>query len=212
MITLPSLIDIKKDKRNPFEILNEHVQNLTKYTKRNVIVYYSGWLSNANGQYNINDLDMNGFMAMTHGFDFKKGLDLILHTPGGEISATESIINYIQELFDGNVRAIVPQLAMSGGTMIACSCKKIILGKHSSLGPIDPQFMGVPAQAILTEFANAKKEINDEPSSIPLWQMIISKYDPTLIDSCQKAVEWSNDIFRDSLKNNMFKNESNDDI
>ena len=101
---------------------------------------------------------------------------------------------------------------MSDGTMIACSCKKIILGKHSSLGPIDPQFMGVPAQAILTEFANAKKEINDEPSSIPLWQMIISKYDPTLIDSCQKAVEWSNDIFRDSLKNNMFKNESNDDI
>ena len=39
-------------------------------------------------------------------------------------------------------------MAMSGGTMIACSCKEILMGKHSSLGPVDPQIMGIAAQQL----------------------------------------------------------------
>ena len=155
---------------------------------------------------------MNGFMSMTHDINHKKGVDLILHTPGGVTSATESVIKYIQKRFDGNVKAIVPQLAMSGGTLIACSCEEIIMGKQSSLGPIDPQVSNVPAQAVLTEFNEAKDEIATNPLTIPLWQTIISKYDPTFIDSCQKSIELSNNILKESLKENMFKDENNEDI
>lgn len=157
---MPSLIQIKNDGQDPFQRLNFYIKKLHEHTGRNVIVYYSGWLSFDNAKNIINDLDMNGFMAMTHDIDYKQGADLILHTPGGVTSATESVIKYIQKRFNKNVRAIVPQLAMSGGTMMACSCKEIIMGKQSSLGPIDPQVNGVPAQAILTEFLNAKKEID----------------------------------------------------
>lgn len=189
-----------------------YVKNLHKITERNVIVYYSGWLSFDHPKNIINDLDMNGFMAMTHDIDHKVGADLILHTPGGVTSATESVIKYIQKRFNGNVRAIIPQLSMSGGTMLACSCKEIIMGKQSSLGPIDPQLNGVPAQAILTEFCEAKKEIEVNPSSIPLWQVIISKYDPTFIDSCQKSIELSNIILKESLKENMFKDDDNEEV
>ena len=42
-------------------------------------------------------------------------------------------------MFGTDIRAIVPQLALSAGTMVALACKEIIMGKHSSLGPIDPQ-------------------------------------------------------------------------
>ena len=145
-------------------------------------------------------------MSMVHGLDFDKGLDSILHTPGGNVAATESLIYYLHEIFGNNIRAIVPQLAMSGGTMIACSCQEIIMGKQSSLGPIDPQFNGIPAQAVIDEFIRAKEEIKLDSSSIPLWQMIISKYNPTFLDSCQKAIEWSEDILKNSLRNYMFEN------
>lgn len=73
-------------------------------------------------------------MTVIHQLDRNKGLDLILHTPGGDTAATESIVDYLHNMFGNNIRAIVPQLAMSAGTMIACSCKEIIMGLQSSLG------------------------------------------------------------------------------
>ena len=155
-------------------------------------------------------MDKNGFMAMCHELDVEDGLDLILHTPGGDVAATESIIDYLNNKFAGDIRAIIPQLAMSGGTMIACSCNEIVMGKQSSLGPVDPQLNGVPAHGVISEFERAKKEIEENPARIPLWQPILSKYNPTFIGSCQRAIEWSNEILESSLKNNMFKDNLND--
>lgn len=192
--------------------LIEYLNKLHSHTGRNVVVYYSGWLIVNHEKSGINDLDMNGFMAMFHGLDVNKGLDLILHTEGGVTADTESIINYIYEIFKGDVRAIVPQLAMSGGTIIACSCKEIIMGKQSSLGPIDPQLNGAPAQGIIEEFKNAKEEIKNDPSCIPLWQQIISKYPPTLLDSCYKSIDWSNKMLKEFLCRNMFKDEENREL
>lgn len=211
---MPSLIEVKREiYTNPVSTLDKYTKLLSEYTGRNVILYASGWLNlSSDLPTGIDDKDMNGFMAMTHGLDFDKGLDLILHTPGGGVAATESIINYIYKMFDGDVRALIPQLAMSGGTMIACSCKEIIMGKQSSLGPIDPQILGVPAQALIDEFLTAKKEIKEDPSCIPLWQPIIGKYSPTLLDSCKHAIKWSKEILHDSLERNMFYNEENSPI
>ena len=36
----------------------------------------------------VNDADKNGFMTAVHGLDRSKGLDLLLHTPGGGTAAT----------------------------------------------------------------------------------------------------------------------------
>ena len=48
--------------------------------------------------------------------------------------------------------------------MIACACREILMGKHSSLGPIDPQLGGVPAHGVIEEFERAIKEIKDDLS------------------------------------------------
>ena len=82
----------------------------------------------------------------------KSGLVAISDIKRGDIAATESIIDYLQRMFDGNIQAFIPQLAMSAGTMIACSTKCIYMGKESSIGPIDPQFGGIPCHSILKEF------------------------------------------------------------
>lgn len=125
-------------------VRRKYLAKLFDYTDRNIIVYYSGWLQKGGPQwlgladFGMNDADKNGFMTCIHGLDRNKGLDLVLHTPGGTMAATESIVDYLRSMFGTNIRAVIPQLAMSGGTMIACSCKEIVMGKHSSLGPLDP--------------------------------------------------------------------------
>lgn len=179
-------------------------------TGRNTIIYYSGWLQKpqlkgVNGiRWEINDADKEAFMAATHGLDRSKGLDLFLHTPGGEVAATESIIDYLRAMFT-DIRAVIPQLAMSGGTMIACSCDQIIMGKQSSLGPIDPQIGGMAAHGVIEEFERAVKEITANPNSVAVWQPIIAKYQPTLIGECEKAIKWAAEIASERLIKHMFK-------
>lgn len=104
-------------------------------------------------------------MSVIKDLDKSKGLDLILHTPGGSVAATESIIDYIHSVFGDDIRAIIPQISMSGGTMIACSCKEILMGKHSSLGPVDPQILDIAAKDIIKEFELAKKKHLKAPNS-----------------------------------------------
>jgi len=195
-------------------VRRKYLAALHQYTGRNVIVYYSGWLQKKDfirrgvSGFDLNDEDKNGFMSAIHGLDRSKGMDLIIHTPGGEIAATESLVQYLRSMFDNDIRAIVPQIAMSAGTMVACSCKEILMGKHSNLGPIDPQINGIPTHGIIEEFNRAFSEIKKDGASIPLWQPIIAKYNPTLIGECEKAIEWSNEMVKEWLMTGMFSNES----
>jgi ATP-dependent protease ClpP protease subunit len=187
--------------------------DLSAHTKRNVILYYSGWLEKqplvSQGlPVDVNDNDKNGLMATIHKLDRTKGLDLILHTPGGSVAATESIVDYLRAMFGTDIRAIIPQLAMSAGTMIALSAKSVVMGKHSSLGPIDPQISGTPAHGIVEEFNRAKREIATNPATIPVWQPIIAKYPPALVGECQKAIDWANTMVSEWLKTGMFAGEN----
>jgi hypothetical protein len=148
-------------------------------------------------------------MNCIHNLDKTIGLDLILHTPGGETAATESLVDYLRSIFGTNIRAIIPQLAMSAGTMIACACKQIIMGKHSSLGPIDPQFQGVPAHGVVEEFNRAYKEIRQDNIKAAVWQPIINKYPPAFIGECEKAIQWSNEMVKDWLLTGMLQDREN---
>jgi hypothetical protein len=193
---------------SPHDILRrKYILDLARYTKRNVICYYSGWLQKPEfvAASAVNDIDKNGLMTTINGLDVSKGLDLVLHTPGGDTAATESIVDYLWSKFEGNIRCFVPQMAMSAGTMIACSSREIWMGKHSSLGPIDPQFGNMPAHGVLEEFQRAYSEIVSDPRTIPIWQAVIAKYPPAFIGECQKAVDWSNSLVSCWLKRNMFK-------
>lgn len=191
-------------------IRRRYLAELSQKTGRNTIVYYSAWLQKGQfyaqqpGPFTVNDQDKSGFMTTIHGMDRKKGLDLILHTPGGDLAATESLVSYLRSMFKTDIRAIVPQLAMSAGTMLACSCKEIIMGLHSSIGPIDPQMAGLPAHGIVDEFQKAAEEIKADPAKIPVWQPIIAKYTPTLIGECQNAITLSHDLVHQWLVTGMF--------
>lgn len=208
--------DIQKDildKGSTFDIIRrEFLTNLHEYTGRNVVIYYSGWLQKNMKELmsamSLNDMDKNGFMTVLNGIDTSIGLDLILHTPGGEVAATESIIDYLKSKFT-DIRVIIPQLAMSGGTMIACSANIIIMGKQSSLGPVDPQINGIPAHGVKEEFETAHKEIKADQSKLAVWQFVLSKYNPAFLGECIKAVKWSETLLVDNLLDRMLQSDPN---
>ena len=138
-------------------------------------------------------------------------LDLILHSPGGSPEAAEAIVAYIRSRFS-HVRVIVPHLAMSAATMIACAADELVLGIHSFLGPTDPQIVlmtslglrAVPAQAILDQFDRAQRECVD-PEKLSAWLPMLSQYGPDLLVQCESALEMSKDLVREWLENYMFR-------
>ena len=185
------IVNLKKD----------YIKKLSDKTGRNTILYFSNFLQKQpSSDASINDLDMNAFMENIYGLDKSKGLDLILHTPGGDLSATEQIIKYLKSCFHGDVRAIIPQMAMSAGSMIAVSCKSVIMGKQSSLGPFDPQLNGVPCQSALREFYKAVEDVSKNSASLGLWQSILSKLNPTFLTLCAQADELAEELTEKILK------------
>lgn len=190
-----------------FSLRIKKMNDLSTFTGRNVICYFSAFLQSSisNPELSINDNDINGFMNAISGMNKSIGLDLILHTPGGGVTATESIVTYLRKIFKKDIRVIVPHMAMSAGTMIACSSKEIIMGKQSSLGPIDPQYHNVPAQGVLKEFERAIAETQAYPNRSLIWKEIINQYRPTFVGECENAVKMSYDLVAGWLSDCMFK-------
>jgi hypothetical protein len=78
------------------------------------------------------------------------------------------------------------------------------MGRHSNLGPIDPQIGGRTAFAILEEFERARREIQADPKNALLWQPILQQYGSTLLSSAQQSIEWTQEIGRKTLREGMF--------
>lgn len=76
------LEEIKSTSSQTDIVRERYLKALSDYTKRNVIAYYSSWLTKTGvPNLDICDADMTGFMTAVNGIDCSKGLDLILHTP-----------------------------------------------------------------------------------------------------------------------------------
>lgn len=175
-------------------VRRKYLKALSNYTGRNTIAYYSAFLTRSVTGIDINDSDMTGFMNALKGMDCSKGLDLILHTPGGSPAAAEAIVSYLRSKFHNDIRVIVPQISMSAGTMIACAAKVIIMGKQSSLGPIDPQFNGIPAYNIKAEFEEAKADLAVHPENAQYWAIKLQQYPAAFMKTALDAIELSSNL------------------
>lgn len=126
-----------------------------------------------------------------------------------------AIVVYLRSRFS-HIRVIVPQLAMSAATMIACAADEIVLGTHSFLGPIDPQFVlhtavgqrAVPPQAILDRFDKAQRECAD-PAKLSVWMPMSAQFGPDLLVQCESALDLSKKMVATWLEAFMFKDVQN---
>lgn len=208
------------DPSPPDLVRRKYLANLCKYTERDVILYASNWTQPTPFAelVHINEEDVQGLMVAVHGLKSDK-LDLILHSPGGVPEVAENMVSYLRKKFD-HIRVIVPQAAMSAATMLACAADEIVMGKQSSLGPIDPQLVlpnrhglaqVLPVQAIIDNFETAKKTSVTSPQQMGAFLPILEQYTPGLIEQCYEAQKLSTELASKWLKQYMFKNDDNAD-
>lgn len=67
-------------------------------------------------------------------------LTLVVHTLGGSVTACVLIANALRHFRDST--AVVPYMAISGGTLIALSATHLEMGRRASLSAVDPVIMG----------------------------------------------------------------------
>lgn len=122
-------------------------------------------------------------------------IDLILHTPGGLVLATEQIARALIR-HPAKVTVFVPHYAMSGGTMLALASDEIVMDANAVLGPVDPQLGNFPAASII-------KVVDQKP--------IGEVDDQTLImaDLSRKAIDQVQRFVRTLLKDTVPKQKVN---
>ncbi|HNY62747.1 MAG TPA: serine protease [Bacteroidales bacterium] len=199
-------------------VRNKYLKELSSFTGRDTIIYATRWTSGdaPPNLVSINDEDIHAFMEAISGLKCKD-LDLIIHTGGGSAEATDAIVSYLRQKFK-HIRIIIPQAAMSAGTMLACSADIIVMGKQSSIGPIDPQFIlqtavgvqSIPAHAILEQFKRAQEDCSTNPKNLNSWLPMLSQYGPALLVRCQDQIDFGKELVGDWLKSFMFKDEGDE--
>ena len=108
---------------------------LQAVTGRNTIIYATDFLGDKARLVNISiDLtDKEGFIEVTKNLTGDK-LDIVLHSPGGQAEAAESIVDILRAKFS-NIRFIIHNAAKSAATMLAMSGNMLLMDERSELGP-----------------------------------------------------------------------------
>jgi len=191
-------------------IRRAYLAQLYNLTGRNVIVYSTDFLAGGSPATGIVLEDMQAMMEVCRGLE-GPNLDLVLHSPGGSAEATASIVRYLRRQFE-DIRVFVPVAAMSAATMWALSGNRIVMGKHSQLGPIDPQLVTpggqFPARGIIEQFERARQECSEDPSLLGAWLPMLQQYGPSLLVQCERAEELARRLVGEWLEAYMFAGEN----
>ena len=196
--------------------LKKRLDEISKFRGSDTVIFYaSSFLQKPSHiTSSITRDDMNGFMNALHGVPAGKGLSLILHTPGGDPNAVESIVEYLHSKFS-YIEVIVPYLAMSGGAMISLASDLLVLGRQSQLGPIDPQISignkSHSARAIQEGFYQAKQDIEEDTKLAHLWAPILQNMGPSLMVESTKALLYSKELIRKWLDKRKLLAESDEE-
>jgi len=140
--------------------------------------------------------------ALTHP---PQKLMVLLHTPGGGLHSSFKVARALRRAFT-QIEIFVPHTAASGGTLIALTGNKIIMGPMSQLSPVDPQviyksrrvsalFVRVAFNRICKLFETKTKDEAPYPH-----QALADKLDPVLMEGDYAAVTTSFQYAREILK------------
>jgi Serine dehydrogenase proteinase len=168
---------------------------------RRLICYLSG---PGGGDINISDAAPLGSMLDVLGD--VKGIDLLLHSPGGMGEVAEKFVQMCRSCCE-NFRVVVPNFAKSAATMIALGADVIVMGDRSELGPTDPQYEiavgGVVQQLSGQSFIQAYKDTQEAVKELVaagespvgmLQSLATSTMEPAFIDHCERGVAFSQDV------------------
>lgn len=143
--------------------------------------------------------------------DKKNNLLVLLETDGGSIETAERIVDVFRHHYNGEVHFLIPNFAMSAGTILVMSGDTIFMDYFSIIGPIDPQIRGsdgnfVPGLGYLEKY----KQLVAKSSRGGLTQaelaFLLDKFDPGQLHRLEQAREHSIDLLKKWLVEYKFKN------
>lgn len=136
------------------------------------------------------------------------GIAIILETGGGLVEVVERIVQTIRYFYQ-EVIVIVPNEAMSAGTVLALSADRIMMDYFSRLGPIDPQIVKdgkfIPALAYLNQYEKLNAKSAEGGLTTAEYAML-SKLDLGELYQFERAKALTEDLLINWLSNYKFKN------
>lgn len=124
-------------------------------------------------------------------------IDIILHTPGGLVLASEQIAHAIRK-HKAKVTVFVPHYAMSGGALIALAADEIVMDEDAVLGSLDPQLgWEYPASSLIWACQVKDRDKLDDRTLV-------------LLDIAEKAVQQLRQLVFDILKDRMGEGKARD--
>jgi ATP-dependent protease ClpP protease subunit len=218
---VPSLQDLYNEVHNRKEespedsVLRKYLKRLNKRTGRETIFYASAFTEKeaAGRVLQINREDCSCFMTASAGLDSRE-LDLVLHSPGGTVEATEQVVSYLRRRYD-HIRVIVPLCVLSTATLLCCAADRILMAEHAVLSPIDPVInwshqgstYSALAQNLINEYSIAQRTIRKNRDNAGLWLERLKAYPPGLLAACVAQAELSRTLARAWLQDYMFRGE-----
>ncbi len=184
------------------ETLNYRLRKLEEYFNADVIFHYGEIHPSLEKAFR----DFIEQLKKDTEFDRNK-LVIILNTPGGSAETVEKMVSVIRFHYE-EVYFVVPDYAMSAGTILCMSGDKIFMDYSSSLGPIDPQVHNgknwVPALGYLDKVEELiEKSSNNELTEAEF--MILQKIDLAELRSFEMARNLTIALLKEWLVKYKFK-------
>ncbi|HEY1307929.1 MAG TPA: hypothetical protein VGF24_30460 [Vicinamibacterales bacterium] len=139
------------------QYVTQLVQSRSALSPYNVLILHDGR--------SIDRSDSNRIYQALPGVDRSKPILLILRSPGGDVSAAYFIGKLCREYTSAEFEVAVPREAKSAATLICCGADTVHMGSLSELGPIDPQFGGMPALAVKHSLEHLAEIVTRHPGA-----------------------------------------------
>ena len=138
----------------------------------------------------------------------RTNLAIIIDTGGGVVEVVERMVHTVRHHYT-QVSFIIPDRAMSAGTIFVMSGDRILMNYFSVLGPIDPQLEKdgkmIPVLSYLDQYEKLK-EISRNGELTTVEYALIQKLDLAELQWFEQAKELSVDLLKSWLSNYKFKN------
>ena len=146
--------------------------------------------------------------AVERNEDHRKGALFIVDTPGGSVEVVERIVDVLRNRYQ-EVDFVVPDKAMSAGTVLVLSGDRIYMDTFSRLGPIDPQILSPDQTRYISglSYLNQYESLKKKGAAITQAEMILlQKLDLAELDMYRLAKELTIDLLKQWLVQYKFRN------
>lgn len=188
--------------RSIFEIINSRCVELENVLKSDVVFYHGSIYPQFFRAFRDFIEEVRGSSKREEG-----ALSVVLRTGGGSAETTERMVGIIRKHYE-HVNFIIPDIAMSAGTILCMSGDRIYMDYASTLGPIDPQVPTpdtgdyVPALGYLDKV----EEITQKGMLAPADVVMLKSIDLAKLALFEQARDLSVDLLKKWLVEFKFKN------